>query len=210
MLPKRPRAPRLPGRTVRFAYLGGRATHKGYFWLKEIFESLREDNYTLYLTDIQRRMGSASIHAQEWKVSGRVEVVPPYDQHQMDAFFDKVDVLLMPSLWKESFGLAIREALARDIWVITTDAGGLAEDIIEGVNGNLVPMGDTEGYRAALQALLENPERLASYRNPRRSDVRDYATQAAELRGFLAQAAGRDAETVPVQAGTTGSSGRAA
>jgi glycosyltransferase involved in cell wall biosynthesis len=192
MLPTRPRAPRPAGRTIRFAYLGGRAVHKGYFWLKEIFEGIKQDNYVLYLTDIQRRMGTSSIEAREWKVSGQVEVVPPYDQTQMDDFFDQIDVLLMPSMWKESFGLAIREALARDIWVITTDAGGLAEDIVEGVNGNLLPMGDTEGYRRAIKALLSHPERLSGYTNPRRKDVRDYATQAAELHGFLARAVGRD------------------
>jgi glycosyltransferase involved in cell wall biosynthesis len=192
MPPARPRAPRTtPARSVRFAYLGGRAVHKGYFWLKEIFESLPESNYTLYMTDIQLRLGSSSIDASEWKVAGKVEVLPPYDQRSMDDFFDHIDVLLMPSKWKESFGMTVREALSRDVWVITTEAGGVVEDIREGVNGNVLRIGDTEGFRGAIQKLLAQPERLTGYANPNRDEIRSFDTQAAELRELLVRAVSR-------------------
>ena len=45
----------------------------------------------------------------------------------MDEFYAKIDVLLFMSQWKETFGLAIREALARGIKVIQTDSGGTVE-----------------------------------------------------------------------------------
>ncbi|MCP3138246.1 class I SAM-dependent methyltransferase [Pyxidicoccus xibeiensis] len=186
LLPERPRAPRPEGAPVRFAYLGGNAVHKGYSWLKDVFETLPEDNYVLKMTDIMLRMGRTSIDAKDWKLKGRVEVVPPYDQERMDDFFDGVDVLLLPSQCKESFGLSVREALARDVWVITTAAGGVVEAIVEGVNGNVVEMSDVEGFRRAVRELLAHPERLAHYRNPKREAVRDYVAQGAELRGLLA------------------------
>ncbi|NMO20388.1 glycosyltransferase [Pyxidicoccus fallax] len=199
LLPTRSRNARPEGAPVRFAYLGGNAAHKGYFFLKSLFESLPEDNYVLKMTDILLRLGKRSIDAQAWTVKGRVEVVPPYDQERMDDFFDSIDVLLMPSQWKESFGLAVREALARDVWVITTAAGGVVEDIVDGVNGNVVEIGDEEGFRRAVRELLAHPERLARYRNPARGTVRDYVTQGAELRGLLAGVVAR-----PVQERATG------
>ncbi|MET0402448.1 MAG: class I SAM-dependent methyltransferase [Cystobacter sp.] len=189
MLPQSARPPRTSRHIVRFAYLGGRAVHKGYFWLKDIFESLPESNYVLSMTDIQLRLGSSSIDASEWKVSGRVEVVPPYEQRGLDDFFEHIDVLLMPSKWKESFGMTVREALARNVWVITTEAGGVVEDIRDGVNGNILRIGDTAGFRAAIQRLLAQPERLSGYQNPNREDIRGFDAQAAELREFLAGAA---------------------
>ncbi|MBN9684526.1 MULTISPECIES: glycosyltransferase [unclassified Corallococcus] len=185
LMPHRERASRPANAPVRFAYLGGRAVHKGYFWLKDLMESVHESNWVLKMTDIQLRMGSASIDAKEWKVKGQVEVVPPYDQDGLDAFFDGVDVLLMPSQWKESFGLAVREALARNVWVVTTASGGVSEDIVEGVNGNVLDMGDADGYRRVLRDLMAHPERLARYQNPQRAAVRDYVTQARELRELL-------------------------
>ncbi|MCY1042966.1 class I SAM-dependent methyltransferase [Corallococcus sp. bb12-1] len=184
-LPSQSRPERRDKAPLRFAYLGGRAVHKGYFWLKDILEAMPESQYVLKMTDIQLRMGSSSIDARDWKIAGRVEVVPPYDQEGMDAFFEGIDVLLMPSQCKESFGLTVREALARDVWVVTTSSGGVDEEIVEGVNGNLVEMNDPEGFRRALGELLAHPELLAHYRNPRRTAVRDYATQADELRALL-------------------------
>jgi glycosyltransferase involved in cell wall biosynthesis len=72
-----------------------------------------------------------------------VQVVPAYTQATMDAFFESIDVLLFPTQWKESFGLTIREALVRNVWVITTDAGGVVEDIEVGNNGYIIPLSDT-------------------------------------------------------------------
>ncbi|NPC70559.1 glycosyltransferase [Corallococcus exiguus] len=185
LLPTRARAPRPANAPVRFAYLGGHAVHKGYFWLKDILESVPESGWVLKMTDIQLRMGSASIDAKEWKVKGKVEVVPPYDQDGMDAFFDGVDVLLMPSQCKESFGLTVREAMARNVWVVTTASGGVSEDIVEGVNGNVVDMADADGFRRVLRDLVAHPERLSRAPSSQRTTVRDYETQAKELHGLL-------------------------
>ncbi len=54
------------------------------------------------------------------------------------------DLFLMPSE-KESFGLAALEAMACEVPVISSDAGGLPELNIQGVTGFLCPVGDVEG-----------------------------------------------------------------
>lgn len=190
LLPQRPRTPRRPGSPVRFAYLGGPAVQKGYFWLKQIMEGLSERNWTLTITDIMRRLGGESIRAGDWKTRGKIRIVPPFDQANMDAFYDGIDVLLVPSLWKESFGLVVREALARDIWVIATDSGGVTEAIVENENGNVVPLGDTAAFTTAVRAILAAPERLDGYSNPYRDRVRNYDAQARDLADHLRGAAG--------------------
>lgn len=188
LLPTRPRARRDPQAPVRFAYLGGRAVHKGYFWLKDIFESMPQTDYVLRITDIAQRMGPPSIHADEWEAGGRIEITPPYDQDSMDEFFDSVDVLLIPSLWKESFGLAAREALARGLWVITTASGGVVEDIVDGVNGTIVPIGDAEAFRAALRRAMTGSAHCKDGGHAMAAGIRDYPTQARELKGLLLRA----------------------
>ncbi len=185
LLPEAAPPPRKVGPSLRFAYLGGRAHHKGYFWLKEIFEGLTESNFVLSLVDVQRKLGVSLMEGDDWKVQGRVEIVEPYSQDELDAFFAGVDVLLVPSKAKESFGLTVREALARNVWVISTDSGGATEDIIEGRNGNVVPIGHTEAYRSAIRALLREPSRLQGYANPFRDGLRSFAQQAEELKELL-------------------------
>ena len=60
-----------------------------------------------------------------WNIPGEIVIVPPYNRETMDEFFASIDVLLFPSQWKESFGLTVREAIARGVWVIATEAGGV-------------------------------------------------------------------------------------
>jgi L-malate glycosyltransferase len=52
------------------------------------------------------------------------------------------DLFLMPSE-KESFGLAALEAMACEVPVVSSNAGGLPELVIDGVSGFTCPVGDT-------------------------------------------------------------------
>jgi glycosyltransferase involved in cell wall biosynthesis len=61
------------------------------------------------------------------------------DDRQRDALFSRTDVLLVPSVWPEPFGLIGIEAGARGVPAVAFDAGGIREWLRDGVNGRLVP-----------------------------------------------------------------------
>jgi hypothetical protein len=128
------------------AYLGGHAVHKGYHWLRDILAAVPEENYVLRLVDLEALMGRSAIRAGDWRVRGRVEIVPPYDQAGIDAFFAGIDVLLCPSQAKESFGLTVREAIARGVWVLATDCDGPTEAIVPGSGNRLQAAGPPTGH----------------------------------------------------------------
>lgn len=44
-----------------------------------------------------------------------------------EAFFDQVDLAVFPSVWEESFGLVVAEAMARGVPFVISDAGALPE-----------------------------------------------------------------------------------
>ena len=170
---------------ITFAYLGGKAVHKGYFWLQEIFAELDGD-FILRLVDMESRLGGNGASAAGWsnKTKGNIEIVPFFDQTQLDDFFEDIDVLLFPSLGKESFGLTIREAMLRDVWVVTTDCGGPAEDIIDGVNGNLIPFGDKLAFINALRNILDHPLEFINYVNPIKEKIVTIEQQVLELKSI--------------------------
>jgi N-acetyl-alpha-D-glucosaminyl L-malate synthase BshA len=65
------------------------------------------------------------------------------------------DLFLLPSE-AESFGMAALEAMASEVPVIATLAGGLPEVIADGVNGYLLPVGDVDGMaQRALEILSD-------------------------------------------------------
>ncbi|WP_375462538.1 glycosyltransferase family 4 protein [uncultured Methylobacterium sp.] len=77
-----------------------------------------------------------------------------------DAFLDGIDCLVVPPVWPEAFGRTVAEAYARNVPVIGTAVGGIAEQV--GANADwLVPPGDSEALAAAMARVVADPARLA-------------------------------------------------
>lgn len=73
------------------------------------------------------------------------------------------DLFLMPSE-SESFGLAALEAMACEVPVISSNAGGIPEVNIDGVTGYLLNIGDVQGMADKAIELLKDEERLATFK----------------------------------------------
>ena len=129
--------------SLRFGYIGGNTEIKGFHLVKKTFSELEGCNLTLVLVDNTLNLGFSSYKEQDLIGISKVEIQPAFTHDSIDHFFANIDVLLFPSQCKESFGLAVREALVRNVWVIATDAGGVVEDIRPDRNGYIVPFNDT-------------------------------------------------------------------
>lgn len=183
--PTRPRKARVPGAPLRFGFVGGTENIKGYGVLKRAAAMLEENAWSLTLVDNKINLGFHSIDRVDWGIRGELRVVAAYTQDTMDAFYDEIDVLLFPSQWKESFGLTVREALARDVWVVSTSPGGQAEPITDGVNGTLIPLnGHPQALADAMGTLIGRVGEFDTYTNPLKDQLSDYDTQARELSAF--------------------------
>lgn len=68
------------------------------------------------------------------------------------------DLFLLPSE-TESFGLAALEAMACEVPVIATRAGGIPEVVVHGETGYLCEVGDVDGMAAAALSLLKDEDR---------------------------------------------------
>jgi glycosyltransferase involved in cell wall biosynthesis len=67
------------------------------------------------------------------------------------------DVAVLPSL-HEGLGVAALEAMAAGRPVVASAVGGLAEVVLDGETGRLVPVGDPDALGAALDDLARSPE----------------------------------------------------
>ena len=73
------------------------------------------------------------------------------------------DLFILPSE-SESFGLAALEAMACEVPVISSNAGGIPEVNIHGVTGYLSNVGDVEDMAQNAIKLLKDPDLLAKFR----------------------------------------------
>jgi glycosyltransferase involved in cell wall biosynthesis len=62
--------------------------------------------------------------------------------------------LVAPSLWREPFGIVVAEALAAGRPVVASAIGGIPEIVRDGVEGLLLPPGDTGALAAALERIV--------------------------------------------------------
>ena len=153
--PRLPREPSARGK-VRLAHVGGMATHKGYFLFKEAVEKAQLSNCEVIV--VSHAQVSGSINQSSWGDTP-VTFVAKIPQTQMYEFYSKIDILMAPSMWPESFGLVTREAAAAGTWVVASNKGALAEDLIEGVNGDIFDPSKVENLVTLLKRIDRQPEK---------------------------------------------------
>jgi N-acetyl-alpha-D-glucosaminyl L-malate synthase BshA len=84
-------------------------------------------------------------------------------QEAIEEILSIADLFLLPSQ-TESFGLAALEAMACEVPVISSNAGGLPEVNIEGETGFLADVGDVDRMAEKALYLLQNEETLKQFR----------------------------------------------
>lgn len=84
-------------------------------------------------------------------------------QEQMEDLLPLADLFILPSDY-ESFGLAALEAMAAEVPVIATNAGGLPEIITNGYNGYMSNVGDVEDMAANAIKVLQDEDTLKTFK----------------------------------------------
>src|SRR6185312_4107170 len=79
---------------------------------------------------------------------------------ELQSLYQQADLLILPSIWQESYGLPVAEAMASGVPVLATRSGGVPELIEDGVSGRLVPRFDADALTNAMRGMLADPDRL--------------------------------------------------
>jgi glycosyltransferase involved in cell wall biosynthesis len=74
-----------------------------------------------------------------------------YTPDQVGTILQNIDVVIVPSVWYEVFGIVVLESALYGKPVIASDLGGLAENVRAQQAGWLFPTGDVEALAALLQ-----------------------------------------------------------
>ena len=99
---------------------------------------------------------------QQLRLAERVKLVGEVPHDALSDFYHAADLFVLATQ-RESYCMAVAEALAHGLPVISTLTGAIAE-LTAGDAALLVTPGDLEGLRAALERVLTQPELLQSLR----------------------------------------------
>jgi teichuronic acid biosynthesis glycosyltransferase TuaC len=132
-------------------FVGEVAPRKGLDVLVDAMEFVREPCQLIVIgaggPDYERRLRARAERS-------------PWDVHFLGfrddvlALYPLLDLVVLPSLRFESFGMTILEAMMHDRPVVCSDFGGMKEIVVHGVTGLVVAAGDVSATAAALNALL--------------------------------------------------------
>ncbi|MCA9955677.1 MAG: glycosyltransferase family 4 protein [Anaerolineales bacterium] len=177
--PEKPAVP--PHDNFRVGYVGGLSWQKGVHVLVEAFNQLPETAELWLAGDPEFDPD----YVKQLKMAGRATFLGKLDRTAVWEMLAQVDVIVVPSLWYETFVFVISEAFAMGVPVIASDLGVVGERVRHGVDGLLFPPGDVNQLAQRLQQLHDDLNLLAHLRQNILSPltVTEHATAVANLYG---------------------------
>ncbi len=108
--------------TLRVRYLGAQSRAKGYYLLKKVLDRLQEENRSFRL----------DVHFEPTEEPKSLRSHPRYEQGELEGIFKDTDILICPSIWRETFGFTVLEALSYGVPVIISSTTGAKDILAEG------------------------------------------------------------------------------
>lgn len=102
-----------------------------------------------------------------------IKFVGRQEQAALQSYYDKIDVLLMPSR-SEGFGLTAIEGMARGCVLVASNTGGLPEVVREGYVGLLHQPESVDDLANKICSLIENPKLLEQMRTHLQNYVQQF------------------------------------
>ena len=152
---------RTPGEPFTFGYIGTHIPAKGIHDLIRAFGELSGEP-RLRIWGRSRGQDTEALKALARSLptgtSERVEWLPEYrNQDIVPDVFDRVDAIVVPSVWVENSPLVIHEAQQVDVPVIAADAGGMAEYVHHEVNGLQFEHRSRRSLACQMQRFVDDP-----------------------------------------------------
>jgi glycosyltransferase involved in cell wall biosynthesis len=146
----RPRANRKPGDPITIGYLGRMENTKGIETLLDAVKRLDPSRVTVllggkgddaYVADLQRAYAAPNVQF--------LGFVRPAE------LFDRIDALIVPSVWEEPLGRVIYEGYAHGVPSLVSSAGGMPEIVEHGRTGFVFKTGDSAELATLLQQQID-------------------------------------------------------
>jgi glycosyltransferase involved in cell wall biosynthesis len=142
-------APPIDGEYI--AFVGRVAPEKG---LGILMEAARATGFPVQIAGDASVADSLKRHAPP-----NVRFIGPLDRPALRSFYRNARLVVVPSIFEESFGLVAAEAMSHGVPVIAARTGALPELIDDGETGLLFSPGNVAELAAQLRELWEAPDR---------------------------------------------------
>lgn len=168
--------------TPTIGFIGAVAQHKGIRTLLQAVTS-GDMNWRLLVAGTGPLGPEVEVAARS---DTRIEYLGYVDGDEKAKFFDRIDLLVVPSEWEEPGPFVAMEAAIRGIPCVVSDRGGLPET----PEARTFRAGDDRALREAVAWFVDTPERLAQASRRLAASQHEYAwpTHVARVEDVLREA----------------------
>ncbi|MBU3179833.1 glycosyltransferase [Clostridium psychrophilum] len=141
---------------LKITYIGSIEKYKGLYFLLDVLEKLLINNINGWKLNIYGK--NVNINTEEFL--GKVNIKGTYDYSQLEDIFKNTDLLIVPSIWYETFGYIALEAFSYGVPVIITNLVGFKDMIVPEVTGIVIKASEDELY-GKLRTLVKYRQKLS-------------------------------------------------
>jgi glycosyltransferase involved in cell wall biosynthesis len=169
---------RIPAGSPVIGFVGRFVKDKGVKQLLDAFEQVRHTYPELQLLMVGDFEDGDPVEPELRRyIEDTPSIILPGFTSDTSPYFKLMDVCVLPT-YREGFGQVSAEAQASGVPVITTNATGAIDSVIDGVTGIIVPVGDSVALADAVAKLIgDSVLRLAMGRAGREWMERDFCPQ---------------------------------
>jgi glycosyltransferase involved in cell wall biosynthesis len=169
---------RAPSTPLTIGYIGALAQHKGVRTLLRAMQDAPPD-WRLVLAGTGPLAAEAAAAARD---DARIDYVGFVAAEAKDDFFDRLDLLVVPSEWEEPGPFVVVEAALRGIPAVVSNRGGLPES----PESRTFAAGDPDALRSAIASFVTGDDlTTASRRLLATADDRTWASHVARVERLL-------------------------
>ena len=163
LVPAKP--PAAQAETAKTVVFTGRITEaKGISVLMEAWDVYSRSSVDSSLRLVIAGGGPLEEEVAAWaQVRENVDFLGILSPADCQALLSTASAAVVPSVWEETFGLVVVEAMAAGVPVIAAAHGSFPELMVEGEEGTLFPPGDVAALANVFRDVDEQPELYARY-----------------------------------------------
>jgi glycosyltransferase involved in cell wall biosynthesis len=143
---------------IVFGNIGGVAYYKGTHVLVDAVRKVKKRNFVVKIFGKYdpRYRDKIMLDNQDLPI----EYCGRYQLDELQDILNEIDVMVLPSICKDTAPQTIFESFSARIPAITSDIGGFPDFIQDGVNGFRFNLGDSQDLANKIENLLAEPEKI--------------------------------------------------
>jgi glycosyltransferase involved in cell wall biosynthesis len=151
---------RAPHPKIRIGFIGSVVPSKGVHVLIDAANRLPAESCVVRIHGAATRWHEVADYLDQLKArvapGHPVEFHGRYKNEELPTILANLDVLVVPSLWFESYCMTIREGFLANVPVVASRLGPMADAIEDGITGLLFQAGNADDLHRCLRRLLDD------------------------------------------------------